>query len=257
MRYRINYSCVSEVGRIRTMNQDNFICDGCYMEEDSSQKPFSKNGSVISKDCSLFGIFDGMGGEECGEVASLIAAREAVKLEGEDGGVELLSEYCRRANSAICCYADQNGVVAMGTTAAMLHFSKDEITLCNIGDSKIFRLSAGEIKQISTDHVAISVYGRKPPLTQHLGLPEDFLIIEPYFSHGGYVEGDKYLICSDGLTDMVSEENINEIIKENTVENAVQKLLEKSLENGGRDNITIILLEIENDSKLANMFKTK
>lgn len=255
MRYRINYTCASDVGRIRSMNQDNFICDGCYMEEDSSQKPFLKSGSVLSEKISLFGIFDGMGGEECGEVASLIAAREAANINSESSGFATLSGYCTRANRAICDYADSNSISAMGTTAAMLHFSKDKITLCNIGDSKIFRLSAGKIKQISTDHIAISVYGRKPPLTQHLGLPEDFLLIEPYFSHGGYVDGDKYLISSDGLTDMVCEEEINEIVNENSVDGAVQMLLEKALENGGRDNITIILLEIKNDIESDNILK--
>ena len=258
MRYKINYACVSNIGKVRTMNQDNLICDGSYMGNDASQKPFSKNGSVSPKDFPIFGIFDGMGGEELGEVASLIAAQEASGIRGECESVSTLSDYCMKTNDAICAYAEEHGVSAMGTTAAMLHFSKDEITLCNIGDSKIFRLSEGEIKQISTDHVAVAVYGRKPPLTQHLGVPPEILIIEPYFSRGGYTEGDKYLICSDGLTDMVENDEINEIVNNNPLEEAVEILLQKALENGGKDNVTIILLEIkQNDNIFLSLFKNK
>ncbi|MBP3939574.1 MAG: serine/threonine-protein phosphatase [Clostridia bacterium] len=258
MRYKINYACVSNIGKVRSMNQDNLICDGLYMDSETAQKPFFKNGSVSPKDFPLFGIFDGMGGEELGEVASLIAAQESAKIKGECESVTALSEYCERTNAAICTYAEENGVSAMGTTAAMLLFSKDEITLCNIGDSKIFRLASGRIDQISMDHVAIAVYGRKPPLTQHLGVPPEILLIDPYFSRGGYAEGDKYLICSDGLTDMVGNEEINEIVNGKPVEEAVELLVQKALENGGKDNITIILLEIkQNDNRLFAMFKNK
>lgn len=258
MRYTINYSCVSNIGRVRTMNQDNLICDGCYLDEVTSQMPFLKNGSVSPKDFPIFGIFDGMGGEECGEVASLIAAKEAVNINGTGESVQAFSEYCTRSNDAICTYAEKNGISAMGTTAAMMHFSKDEITVCNIGDSKIFRLAEGTIEQISMDHVATAAFGRKPPLTQHLGVPPEILIIDPYFSRGGYTQGDKYLICSDGLTDMVSNEEINDTVNANSVEDAVEILLQKALENGGRDNITIILLEIaKSDNILLSMFKNK
>lgn len=245
MHYEINYACVSHIGKIRSINQDNLICDGRYMDIEEAQKGLSITGSVNTKNTSLFGVFDGMGGEEYGEVASYLAAKNAAEIQPQKDGVMMLSEYCEKANSDICNFAENNSVSAMGTTAAMLLFTDNEITLCNIGDSKVFRVSSGDMKQISEDHVAISIYGRKPPLTQHLGIPPYFLLIDPYFSKYGYEDGDRYLICSDGLTDMVSDEEIVKCINENKIDSATQILLEKSLENGGRDNVTVVLLEIK------------
>ncbi len=245
MHYEINYACVSHIGKIRSMNQDNLICDGHYMDTDAVQNGFSLSGSVNTKNTCLFGVFDGMGGEECGEIASYLAAKLASEIQSEEDGVMMLSEYCKKANSDICDFAENNSVSAMGTTAAMLLFTDNEITLCNIGDSKVFYVSSGDMTQISKDHVATSIYDRKPPLTQHLGIPPYFLLIDPHFSQGGYKDGDRYLICSDGLTDMVSGEEIMCCINENSVHEATQNLLEKALEKGGRDNITIILLEVK------------
>ncbi len=244
MYYEINFSAVSNIGNVRKVNQDNLICNGQYIDLENKDADFRNSGTVNSKKTTLFGIFDGMGGEECGEVASFIATTEALNFKfGKDGVADLL-KLCHNANTKICEYTKENQLSSMGTTAAMLLFDKYEITLCNIGDSKIFRLSQNDFKQISTDHVVVSVFGRKPPLSQNLGVPPEELIIEPYVSKGDYQDGDKYLICSDGLTDMVTSDEIETAIKENTLEEAVKILLEKSLENGGKDNITIILLQI-------------
>ena len=77
MNYKISFSCISHIGNVRSKNQDNFICDGQYMEFDNAEMDLQISGDVISKKPTLFGIFDGMGGEECGEIASYIAAKEA------------------------------------------------------------------------------------------------------------------------------------------------------------------------------------
>ena len=133
----------------------------------------------------------------------------------------------------------------MGTTAAMLLFSKKDITLCNIGDSKVFSFSEGELEQISKDHVVISAFGTKPPLSQSLGIPPNELLIEPYLAQGRYKNGDIYLICSDGLTDMVMLDEIRGILVNYSIQEASSALVSKALENGGRDNITIILLGVK------------
>ncbi|MBQ4562698.1 MAG: serine/threonine-protein phosphatase [Clostridia bacterium] len=244
MLYTIGYSCVSHIGMIRKMNQDNFICNGVYMNVDGNGPKFPLSGEVSVKPFALFGVFDGMGGEECGEIASYIAARESARLAAGKDPVIALDDFCIHANASICEYASNNGVSSMGTTAAMLMFGKKKITLCNIGDSKIYRFANNEIEQISKDHVAISAYGTKAPLLQNLGIPEEEMRIEPYYAQGAYVEGDRYLICSDGLTDMVNVETIRDMLADKSIENAVNRLLNTALENGGRDNTTIILLEV-------------
>lgn len=255
MRYKIIYSCISHTGNIRTVNQDNFICDGHYMDAENPAPAFPLCGVKTSDEKSLFGIFDGMGGEERGEIASLIAAENAAALSIEKNPVDAFKQFCQKANTDICNYIARNELSAMGTTAAMLAFSSSGITLCNIGDSKIFRFSGGILEQISKDHVAISAFGVKPPLSQNLGIPTNELEIDPYLAQGNYNDGDLYLICSDGLTDMVTADEIVSILtsSENT-EEATQKLQETALTNGGRDNITIILCKIEcKPSWLSNL----
>lgn len=255
MRYEILYSCISHIGNARSINQDNFICNGIYMKIDNPEIKFPLNGKVISKTPTLFGIFDGMGGEECGEVASYIAAKEASAISIKKDGVPTLTEYCKRANTKICEYAENNAISAMGTTAAMLLCSKDEITLCNIGDSKVFRFANDELEQISKDHVVISAFGTKPSLSQNLGIPPDQLLIEPYLSQGRYKNGDKYLICSDGLTDMLTLEEIKDTLASQHIEESASNLVDKTLKNGGKDNVTVILLEIkQKKNKLLKVF---
>ena len=249
MRYSILYSCISHIGKIRRINQDNFICGGRFIEPNDSDMDFPLCGIKSSKGSSVFGIFDGMGGEERGEVASYIAAKDAAALTIGKDAVSALSLFCQRANADICDYADKNDISSMGTTAAMLAFTDSGITLCNIGDSKIFRFCGGVLEQISKDHVSVAAFGVKPPLSQNLGIPPTELVIDPYLAQGAYNDGDVYLICSDGLTDMVPTEEISKVLASKPVEDACRELLGKALANGGRDNITMILCRIERESR--------
>ena len=148
MHYKIHYSCLSHIGNVRNVNQDNFICDRRYMENDETSIKFPISGTKTSKDVAVFGIFDGMGGEECGEIASYIASKAASDIEIGKDATTALSQFCQKANLDICDYATLHEVSSMGTTAAMLVFTEKEVALCNIGDSKIFRLCDGKLEQI-------------------------------------------------------------------------------------------------------------
>lgn len=248
MHYNIHFSCASHTGNRRSMNQDNFICNGQHLAlaHDNTESPLT--GCASARSPVLFGVFDGMGGEERGEVASFLAARKAAVFEiGADLFVDL-ARYCREANEEICRYAQTHGITSMGTTAAMLAFAPEEIALCNIGDSKVFRFSKGSMEQISRDHVTISAYGTKPPLTQNLGIPPTELLIEPYMARGEYRRGDRYLICSDGLTDMLTVDEIGDVMESAPVDNLAQELLNKALVKGGKDNITAIVCKVEREA---------
>lgn len=255
MHYKIHYSCLSHIGNIRSINQDNFICDRRYMENEETAIEFPLCGTKKSNENSVFGIFDGMGGEECGEIASYIASKAASDIEIGKDVITDLSQFCHRANNDICDYAAMHEIPAMGTTAAILVFAEREVVLCNIGDSKIFRLCNGKLEQISMDHVTVAAFGVKPPLSQNLGIQPTELVIDPYFARGPYNDGDIYLICSDGLTDMVTNEEISKVLTSTGVLNkAIEILLEKALTNGGRDNITIVLCKIERNPRwLSNL----
>ena len=245
MDFSIRFSCVSDIGKCRGMNQDNFICAGRCLGDGQGEPVYPISGRTSSDVVTLAGVFDGMGGEERGEVASLIAARRAKALRlGSDPEAELV-KFCLEANEEICAYTARNRLTSMGTTAAMLAFGPFGIALCNIGDSKIFRYAAGRLEQISRDHVAMTARGRKPLLLQNLGIPRDELRLEPYTAMASYGDGDVYLICSDGLTDMVPLDDIRDEIERTDFESLVTALLRRALENGGRDNVTIIACRVE------------
>ena len=251
MNYEIHYSCRSHVGKRRNENQDNFLCDGKYLGDFEDTVGFSMNGCTVHAQPYVFGVFDGMGGEEQGEMASLIAARCAANLKIGPCPIEDLQQYCKTANEEICVYADANDIGSMGTTAVIIVFAENEIDLCNIGDSKAFHFDGEKLEQISVDHCAATFYGEKPPLSQNLGIPPAEMMIEPHYARGYYHDGDIYLLCSDGLTDMVSIEEIAKILTKTAaggttdVNEATEELLQKALDNGGRDNITIILCRVK------------
>lgn len=238
----IEYWCASHIGNVRRINQDNISYDGKFLKP-THKNIFVKGKKKLDRNI-LFGVFDGIGGGEFGELASYIAARKASELRMNNDVPLVLSNFCKNVNKDICDYAKSNDISSMGTTAALLVFAKDEIVLCNIGDSKIFRINNGNIEQISNDHVEISPYGMKPLLSQYLGISSDELIIEPYLARGKY-NNDIYIICSDGLTDMLTKDEIIEIVNTNNCENIINKLLEKALEKGGKDNISIIVCNVQ------------
>lgn len=249
MGYVIHYQCLNHIGCCRSMNQDNFICMGDHLNEQQTGIAFPLQGCVKPGKEAVFGVFDGMGGEECGEVASFLAAQCAENLRAGDSPEEDLIRFCLNANDRICEYAAGHGVHVMGTTAAILAFTKPRIVLCNIGDSRVYRYAKNQLQQISVDHVAEGAFGRKAPLSQNLGILPEEMQIQPFAASGGYYAGDLYLICSDGLTDMVPPEEICRILGETPFEETGSALLRTALNNGGRDNITLILCKVEKEKR--------
>lgn len=251
-KYQILYSASCHVGKKRDTNQDNLWCSNQYLDVTNTGLQESMSGYIPVSKVPLFAVFDGMGGEQKGEYASYIAAKTLDENCGDRlrfESVTFLRNVCRQMNSKICKFQQENNVRSMGTTGAIVLFGKEKVTICNIGDSRVYRLNNGELKQISVDHVQDRVMvGTKPPLTQCLGISEQEFIIEPYIAQGEYKKSDKYLICSDGLTDMVSEEQIQKIMQESATEKCSELLLQEALNNGGKDNITVIVCEIKKKS---------
>ena len=133
----------------------------------------------------------------------------------------------------------------MGTTMALLSFSEKAIYACNLGDSRIYRHFQGKLQQISTDHVIGGKMLGKAPLTQYLGFQEENMTLEPSIVEIGYQAGSSYLLCSDGVTDMLSDDEIQSVLNgTGTAEEKVSELLEQALSKGGRDNVTMVLAQI-------------
>lgn len=251
---KIKASITSHKGKILSKNEDNFCFDGWIRKREAAKK--AKKYNIKKQNCKLFGIFDGMGGISAGEVASLLCAKTAksVKINADDIKKGLL-DVCTEANLAVCAES-QKIKAQMGSTASMLCFKDGEFCLCNIGDSPIFLLRNGELNQISAEHTEKEtfkrLYGEDSPklnrkfkLTQHIGIDPNEMTIEPYCLSGNALTKDRFLICSDGLTDMVDSNTVKDIlVNTESPQKAVSALLLKAIENGGKDNITIMIIDI-------------
>ncbi len=244
MAYKIWYYGVSHIGRCRKVNQDNLICEKTILPCRHSGTGEILTGCVSPGAGIVFGVFDGMGGEEKGEIAAYIAADHLRTFSRWTKDGSDLIDFCCQANREICQYTKAHGLTSMGTTAVLLKLDTKGIWLCNIGDSKAFVMSGKKFEQISQDHVWMPELYKKPPLSQNLGIPEEELVIEPYTASLDYKDEDIYLLCSDGLSDMVDVRDMEEILADRAGPDAAQALLEAALEHGGKDNITFLLLYV-------------
>jgi len=247
--YNIEYSIQCHTGKVREKNQDNIWCDNVYLESENNGLEEGLSAVTAVKPSFALCIFDGMGGEKQGEVAAYIAAKtfnETYKNREIDAPQAFLTGSCLEMNSKICEYQKENFIRNMGTTAAILFCGKDGVYACNLGDSRIYNYSSGRFIQLSRDHVHNGYNSKKAPLTQNLGIPESEFVIEPYIIKSEYKDKDRYLLCSDGLTDMVSDNDITEVLDKGlSVQETTETLMTMALENGGVDNITIIICELQ------------
>lgn len=253
-----NCSCSCLKGNIREKNEDNFYFAGEYLESDSDglKEPISKAIELMDacKNGHLFAVFDGMGGGQHGEIASYEAAKCTSEYishcENLDEGSEafMLNALCKTINDRVYAACEKAGATVMGTTIASLYFRGDKLWSCNVGDSRCYRLRDGVLEKISEDHVE-ELYNidairkkKKPGLIQYLGMDPEEILIEPTILCNNLQKGDTYLICSDGLTDMLTEADIASILKDaRDAEEATSRLVDMALENGGKDNITVIV----------------
>ena len=145
-------------------------------------------------------------------------------------------------NAAVLARAGTLMVERMGSTMAALCFTRRGVTACNIGDSRVYILRDGALRQLSVDHVEHWEGRKKTPLTQHLGLDPEELRLEPSICEEALRGGDRFLLCSDGLSDMLEDERIAELLAAAPgAEQAARSLLDAALEQGGRDNTTVIV----------------
>ena len=251
MAKEIQYACVSHIGKLRGNHEDNFWCDGKYLEEKNQGTKELITGSVSWKERPAFGVFDGMGGESCGETAAYLCARAfGESWEKEKTAVlwrpeKAIERVCDSMNQAVLAYEEEHRTGTMGSTAVMAFFTGRGLYAANLGDSRAYFCTRSDFYQVSVDHVAMEKRYRKPPLVQFLGIPPEEMVLEPSTARITDLGEGFLLLCSDGVTDMLSDREIREILLEETeAGNGAEMLLRKSLLKGGRDNITILLLKI-------------
>lgn len=267
---QLSSAIITHPGKLREKNEDNFYFFGTTINDVKNDYCFASNKTRTSNELTLFAVFDGMGGMSAGDTASKIAASVTKKIYKDyerlktKNAILLLNNICEQANSGICNEMLRSSRKRMGSTAAFICVMHDNYYLCNIGDSPIYIQHNKQLTRISAEHSEREMYeringlakmGQKFKLTQHLGIFPEEMAIEPYLTSGKIIEGDKILICSDGLTDMVDENAINQILMcSKTVDTAVKALMSMALDNGGKDNITIICIEVDK-RRIVDIFK--
>lgn len=251
MSYQIDYAYTCHMGKVRANNEDNFWCCGTQLPAENQGIEGVHSGKISQCRLPALAVFDGMGGESCGEIAAYLAAEEFGKYYGKNkkyirkSAAKFIQEACLNMNEAVERYSLDNRVGCMGTTMALTIFAPEAVYACNLGDSRIYQSYDGQFRQISKDHVLGDRMFGKAPLTQYLGMTEEDLALEPWVAAAEYLPKSRYLMCSDGMTDMLSDGEIADILtREIPVDETVDILLERTLLKGGKDNVTIVLCEI-------------
>ena len=229
----------TNVGNYRKNNEDSYFVND------------SKN---------LYILADGMGGHLAGEKASKMATdiiashfKKNKNIRKTEDVIEILSSSIKNANKEIFESSENNeDYRGMGTTVSAGFVLKDVLVYSNIGDSRIYKINKG-IEQLTRDDSFVNYlieigditeeeaknHPKQNVLTKALGTTET---LDVYVNTLKIEKDDIFLFCSDGLTNMISDEEIFKIVKENTPEVAKDVLLNLALENGGLDNITFILI---------------
>jgi protein phosphatase len=230
----------SDRGRVRARNEDSVL---------------------VMPERSLFAVADGMGGHRGGEVASSLAIdtlEDAFSRSAFEGQVESDENVPRRARelaSAVqmtneCVHAmatADRALSGMGTTLVAARFSpnKQRLYVGHVGDSRCYRLRGGVLRQLTTDHT-MAALGMKGPhakdLFQAVGVNErlviDLIVDKPQ-------DGDVYLLCSDGLSKMLPDHEIRDVlVEQEDLESALYTLIEHANDRGGNDNVTIVIVKV-------------
>jgi PPM family protein phosphatase len=230
----------SDVGRVRTNNEDSFLT-----------RP------------GLWVVADGMGGHRGGEIASALAC-EAMERGYTDHTVEGLLDAIDTANAAVHAAGENDSdLTGMGTTVVALALVDDSgeevLAVANVGDSRAYRLSGGELEQLTEDHSLVADMVREGSLspeeaashpqrnilTRVVGvydeIPVDVITVVPH-------DGERYLLCSDGLFNEVTPEGIAAVMRRLAdPHDVVDELIRLAVEGGGRDNVTVVVIDVLSD----------
>ena len=239
-------SSLTDIGSTREMNQDYL-----YSSEEA-----------VGNLPNLFLVADGMGGHKAGEFASRFAVEAvvaAIRENQEERPVAILSQSIQRANRRLKEYADEHQQMkGMGTTIVAAVINQDTLIVANVGDSRLY-IIGDMIEQITEDHSLVQEMVRlgkmdeesarnhpnKNIITRAIGTSEDVKIdiFERQIHAGEYI-----VLCSDGLTNMVEDSVILEVLHgTGSLADKTERLVELANQNGGRDNITVTIIEPNSD----------
>ena len=238
----IEVTALSHKGAVRDNNEDSIAVAGWVSDV---EMPTPRRSRHTLAETVLLAIADGMGGHAGGEVAS----RYAIKRLAEDpidASAAAVGARLKAINAEL--YQTMKAVpslLGMGTTVAGLLLSATRALWFNVGDSRIYRLHRGRLEQLSIDDVPPGP--RSGLITQTLGGAPIFFPIAPHIGADDLMLPSRWLLCSDGLTDMVGDGEIERALAASD-EDAVRALFAEAMQAGGADNISMVLVSAKEAS---------
>ena len=235
------YARASDTGKKRRRNEDSFVVAP-----------------------PLFAVADGMGGAQAGEIASRLAAAALEEADsGSLAGAEKVVSLIREANRRVYERAASDPATSgMGTTVTVALVEGDRVTIGHVGDSRAYLLRDGELEQLTEDHSLVNellksgklsreeadVHPQRSVITRAVGTDPD-VDVDAFTVDAS--EGDVFLLCSDGLTDMVEDQDILDVVERHRddLDRVTKALVSAANRGGGEDNITVIAFSIAADGE--------
>jgi serine/threonine protein phosphatase PrpC len=264
---------ITEIGYVRKNNEDNLYLNGAmYDIEDVNHAAFEDIPFVSpesgEKHMNIFAVCDGMGGAEHGEIASEMAVEALSRLhkkyaeQGNNSPAEFVREYIDTAQKSIAAERERRGAFSMGSTVVLACFKGESAFIANLGDSRAYHMRNSVLSRISKDQTELQYMIEKGEITEEIGQDSPmantlvkFLGMKtsesrtasPYFGRKiDIAPRDVFLLCSDGLSGMLSEEEMGSIIKKGgTAKDMCESLVSQALARGGHDNITVIVIKVK------------
>lgn len=245
---RLDVAQLTDVGRRREHNEDNMAF------------VIPKDPQVMANKGALFIVADGMGGHAAGEVASEIAVDTVSNMYYQEDSADVaisLLRAIKRANASIHQRAAENMLrTGMGTTCVAAVLRGNMAYIANVGDSRAYLLRGNSAKQISQDHSWVAeqvragllteeqarTHAQRNVITRCLGTQAE---VEVDVFHEELQEGDSLVLCTDGLSGLVNDEELQRIVDQFVPQESVYHLVERANENGGPDNITAIVVRVD------------
>jgi serine/threonine protein phosphatase PrpC len=262
----ITFGAASHAGRVRSRNEDHFAVVRFRRAAEIMLASLERDDLAVADTYSYATVVaDGMGGMRAGELASRLALQTMLDLAGQatswvmkitDTNAQQVKErieaYVQRIQQALFEHGRADPATAeMGTTWTSAHFLGSDAVIVHLGDSRAYRFRDGTLRQITTDETLAQSFidaGMDADDVKRYGhiLLNNFggkkLEVHAQIHHLQFAPGDRLLLCSDGLTDMVSDEQIaSELSQRDSSQDACDALVERALAGGGRDNVTVVL----------------
>ncbi|HWU43289.1 MAG TPA: Stp1/IreP family PP2C-type Ser/Thr phosphatase [Bdellovibrio sp.] len=235
-----------------------------YLTDKGRRRESNQDSCLINRELRLFVVADGMGGHSGGEVASSMAVETVEEMMLQPGAMkksprELVQECYEEASRRIFDKAatERPELIGMGTTMVMAHLRGKHLYVGNVGDSRCYLFKKPNLWQITEDHSLINEQMRaglseeqvlqfvgRNVITRSVGYERD---VYPDIIEREVSPGEIFLLCSDGLSSLVPDQRISEILNQNPPDKAVKACVEQALANGGDDNVTVMLLHFLED----------